>query len=181
MSAVTYGMFDRRDALGTKLSVDSANDAGGTVSWAMSNERLLPWPGWTGAGIEYLRDAAGKSLTAVSVGTIVPVTKRFSLGATGQHLGPAVQSFPLPGIVKLGGTYQVHEGWRVGSDAGYELASRQASAAAGAEVAEVGEGPDNEAALGGDVTSDPVGAAPLKSPREAVGIRDIAAVAVDEN
>jgi TolB-like protein len=132
VSAVTYGAFDRRDVNGFKSGIENATDIAGTVSWAFPNPGAIP--GWCGATVEGLNEANGRFLTALSLGALVPLDKRMTVGATVQHLGPSVQAFGLPGSVKLGGAYQVVDMARIALDLGYAWEGRQRSAGLGVEV-----------------------------------------------
>jgi hypothetical protein len=128
----SYGSYDLRDSTGVKTGSEDLGDSAVTFAWGIRHPSWGGRQGWSGLGVERVDDAAGQSVTAVSVGSIIAV-RAFDVGLAVQHLGPKVNGVAIPSVAKVGAAYGVLPWLRPAMDVGYGLADGRLWASVGCE------------------------------------------------
>jgi len=131
LTAVTYGELVQRDDAGAKVGTESPLDIAVAGAYTMEN----PWgpKGWSGIALEVVYENAGGPLFCASLGTILRVVGKWSVGVAALHLGPAVKGFSPPATMKGGLLYDVTEGLDVALDASYGIMDRSMAGTLGIE------------------------------------------------
>ncbi|MCH8181396.1 MAG: tetratricopeptide repeat protein [Proteobacteria bacterium] len=134
VAALDYGTFDWRDENGNAGVAASTMDFLVGVSYGFANPRAMG-RGWTGIGVEGIKEAVGDMLVAVNVGTIIPVKPRLTLGLAVLHMGMRDdEGFSLPAMAKAGASYLYSGSLRLALDVGYGLSEQQLWVAGGGEL-----------------------------------------------
>lgn len=134
LTALSYGEFDLRDAIGRKTGTESLMDFAGVVSVGFRNPAWLSRRGWSGVSAEFLRENSGELVFAAGAGSIFAANSWLRFGWALQHAGPADNGRSLPMTVKIGGLVLAGSGLQVAADTGYFVTSRVPWAAAGVEL-----------------------------------------------
>jgi len=134
-TALTYGSYDVRDGFGQKIGTETPMDLALGVAYGIANPGWLGGRGWSGLGVEYVREAAGDSSIAISAGSVIPVADRWTAGWALQHFAPKKDGFSLPAALKLGGAWQAVDPLKIALDVALPLADKEPWVAAGVEYA----------------------------------------------
>ncbi len=133
VTTVDMGQYDVFDEDGVGTGSETLMDLAAGCTWAFPNPSFLG-PGWTGAGLEMVREAVGGMLVGLNVGGLHPLGNGLRAGWTLQHLGPMVGGFSLPVTAKGGVSWDDSSDFRLAADLGYGLVDGQAFASAGVEL-----------------------------------------------
>lgn len=134
VAVLGFGAYDLRDANGDLTGRKSATDVAVAAGWSVRHPAGLGLPGSTGLAVEVVSESVGGMLVGATLGTVVPLGPRFSLGLAGVHLGAPAEGFALPGAIRAGAAWTPPAIGRIAADFSYQLAGGRVTAGAGAEL-----------------------------------------------
>lgn len=131
------GSYQKADDLGNLQGTESLSDLAVLGAYAIRNPKWLGLAGTTGLNVEMVKSAAGGSVLAGGLGTVLQLADGFNAGLSLQHLGPKSNGFGLPAAARIGAAYVVPGLMRVAVDSRLGLADKVNDAGLGFEATPV--------------------------------------------
>ncbi len=133
LTALSFGSYDLRDDVGSKIGTEKLTDVAVSAAWAIRNPAWLGAAGGIGVAVEMVKETESPPLLGVTAGGIISAGSQMTLGWAVEHLGPEKDGFALPARVRAGGALRTPLASFV-ADGAYGLINRQFTMAVGSEL-----------------------------------------------